>query len=62
MDNTDTSQIWVFCPGTYFYTVINEETGCRSRDSVTVFLANNSVVALLPDTAFLNCETGVDPH
>jgi gliding motility-associated-like protein len=57
-DNTDTSQIWVFCPGTYFYTVINEETGCRSRDSVTVSLANNSVVALLPDTAFLNCETG----
>lgn len=57
-DNTDTSQIWVYCPGTYFYTVINEETGCRSRDSVTVSLANNSVVALLPDTAFLNCETG----
>ncbi|WP_020567662.1 T9SS type B sorting domain-containing protein [Neolewinella persica] len=57
-NNTDTSQIWVYCPGTYYYTVINEETGCRSRDSVTVSLANNSVVALLPDTAFLNCETG----
>jgi gliding motility-associated-like protein len=57
-DNRDTSQVWVYCPGTYFYTVINEETGCLSRDSVTVSLANNSVVALLPDTAFLNCETG----
>ncbi|MFK8165755.1 MAG: T9SS type B sorting domain-containing protein [Lewinella sp.] len=57
-DNRDTSQVWVYCPGTYFYTVINEETGCRSRDSVTVSLADNSVVALLPDTAFLDCETG----
>lgn len=57
-DNRDTSQIWVYCPGTYYYTVINEESGCRARDSVTVELGDNSVLALLPDTVFLNCETG----
>ncbi|MEM9930067.1 MAG: hypothetical protein AAF840_09635, partial [Bacteroidota bacterium] len=57
-DQVDTSQIWVYCPGTYYYSVINQETGCRSRDSVIVELADNSVVAILPDTAFLDCDTG----
>jgi gliding motility-associated-like protein len=56
---TDTNQIWVGCPGIYVYEVFNLETGCRSRDSVTVALADNSVVAVLPDTVLLDCESGV---
>ncbi len=55
----DTNLTWSYCPGTYFYTVVNLETGCESRDSVTVELADNSVVALLPDSAFLDCNTGI---
>ena len=54
----DTNLTYAYCPGEYFYTVVNLETGCESRDSVTVELADNSVVALMPDSAFLNCETG----
>lgn len=54
----DTNLTYAYCPGTYFYSVINEETGCRSRDSVTIELADNSVVALLPDSAFIDCQTG----
>lgn len=56
---TDTSEIWVECPGTYVYEVFNVETGCVSRDSVTVALADNSVVAVLPDTVLLDCESGL---
>lgn len=54
----DTNLTYAYCPGTYFYSVINEETGCRSRDSVNILLGPNSVVAILPDTAFLDCDTG----
>ena len=54
----DTNLTWAYCPGTYFYTVVNLETGCESRDSVTIELADNSVVALMPDSAFLDCDTG----
>lgn len=55
----DTNLTWAYCPGTYFYTVINLDTGCESRDSVTIELADNSVVALMPDSAFLDCDTGL---
>ena len=55
----DTNLTWAYCPGTYFYTAINLETGCESRDSVTIELADNSVVALMPDSAFLDCDTGM---
>ncbi|MEO0731247.1 MAG: hypothetical protein AAFZ52_00315, partial [Bacteroidota bacterium] len=55
---TDTSQVWVECPGTYVYEVLNLTSGCSARDSVTVGLAATGVVALLPDTAFLDCDTG----
>lgn len=54
----DTNLTYAYCPGTYFYSVINEESGCRSRDSVEILLGANSVVAILPDTAWLDCETG----
>ena len=54
----DTNLTYAYCPGQYFYSVINQETGCTSRDSVEILLADNSVVAFLPDTAFLDCETG----
>ncbi|TXF88399.1 hypothetical protein FUA23_14775 [Neolewinella aurantiaca] len=55
----DTNLTWAYCPGTYYYSVVNLETGCQTRDSVTIELADNSVVALLPDSAFLDCETGL---
>ncbi|MTB50898.1 gliding motility-associated C-terminal domain-containing protein [Lewinella sp. W8] len=57
-DRTDTSQVWVACPGTYVYEVFNVTTGCESRDSVVVRLADNSVVAVLPDTVLLDCDSG----
>lgn len=56
---TDSSRIWVECPGAYVYEVLNLESGCSARDSVMVGLAATGVVALLPDTAFLDCDTGV---
>lgn len=55
---TDTNRLAVYCPGTYFYTVTNLESGCSETDSVRVNLAANGVVAILPDTAFLDCDTG----
>ncbi|MBC6994070.1 gliding motility-associated C-terminal domain-containing protein [Neolewinella lacunae] len=55
---TDTSRIWVACPGTYVYEVLNLETGCSARDSITTELVGTAVVAVLPDTAFLDCTTG----
>jgi gliding motility-associated-like protein len=57
-DNLDTNRIAAFCPGTYVYSVLNTETGCAAKDSIEVLLANNSVVAVLPDSAFLDCDTG----
>ncbi len=57
-DMVDTSRIEVFCPGTYVYTVLNTENGCSAQDSVEVLLADNSVVAVMPDTVYLDCDTG----
>lgn len=54
----DTNLTYAYCPGTYHYSVINQQTGCRSRDSVTIELADNSVVAVLPDSAFIDCNSG----
>lgn len=56
---SDRATINVGCPGTYTYTVLNLETGCSATDSVQVELADNSVVAILPDTVRLDCDSGV---
>lgn len=57
-NSVDTNRIAPFCPGTYVYTLFNEDNGCFARDSVEVLLADNSVVAVLPDSAFIDCDTG----
>lgn len=57
-DQVDTNRLAAYCPGTYFYTVLNTDNGCSAQDSVEVLLADNSVVAVMPDTAFLDCDTG----
>jgi len=54
----DTNLTYAYCPGLYQYSVINQETGCAATDSVELFLGPNSVVAVLPDSAFLDCNTG----
>ena len=55
---TDTNRLAAECPGVYAYTVTNLDNGCSATDSVEVLLADNSVVAYLPDSAFLDCVTG----
>ncbi|MEM6769182.1 MAG: hypothetical protein AAF597_01245, partial [Bacteroidota bacterium] len=57
-DQLDTNRLAAFCPGTYAYTVLNTENGCSATDSVEILLADNSVVAVMPDSAFLDCDTG----
>lgn len=57
-DQVDTTVIAVNCPGLYTFTVFNLETGCVADSTVEVQLANNTVVAVLPDTARLDCTTG----
>lgn len=57
-DNLDTNRIAAFCPGIYVYTVLNTASGCSIADSVEVLLADNSVVAVLPDSAFIDCDSG----
>ena len=54
----DTNLAYAFCPGEYVYRVINQESGCQAADTLNVLLGPNSVVAVLPDSAFLDCETG----
>lgn len=57
-DNLDTNRIAPFCPGMYTYSVFNVDNGCSAEDSIEVFLADNSVVAVMPDSAFLDCDSG----
>ena len=58
LTDPDSSRAWVGCTGTYAYTITNLTTGCRDSGAVTVRVADNSVVAVLPDSAILDCETG----
>lgn len=57
-DDPDTNRIAVFCPGTYVYSVLNTASGCSDSVSADVLLADNSVVAVLPDSAFIDCTSG----
>ncbi len=54
----DSSRVWVECSGTYVYELTNLRTGCVATDSVTVEIADNSVQAILADSAFIDCDTG----
>ncbi|PHI18461.1 hypothetical protein CEQ90_17760 [Lewinellaceae bacterium SD302] len=58
-DDPSGSVIGVECPGIYSLTVTNLDNGCVGDSTVTVELAPNSVIALLPDSAFIDCVSGV---
>lgn len=50
---------WASCPGTYALIVTNTRNGCSSDRTVEVELGLDAVVAVLPDSAYLDCETGI---
>ncbi|MEM9835120.1 MAG: gliding motility-associated C-terminal domain-containing protein [Bacteroidota bacterium] len=56
---SDTAVIEVDCPGEYVLTVRNTDNGCSAEGTVIVELEDNAVVAILPDSAFIDCNTGV---
>ncbi|MEM7574110.1 MAG: hypothetical protein AAF433_14475 [Bacteroidota bacterium] len=58
-DDNDTTAINVFCPGIYELSVFNIDNGCESSRSIEVGLAPNAIVAVLPDSAIIDCETGI---
>lgn len=47
------------CPGQYTLQLTNLSNGCTASDSVSVFLSQATALAILPDTVYINCETGV---
>jgi gliding motility-associated-like protein len=47
------------CPGQYNLQLTNLSNGCTASDSVSVFLSQATALAILPDTVYINCETGV---
>jgi gliding motility-associated-like protein len=55
---SDSWAIFTDCPGLYTLTVTNIENGCQGSDTTRVSLAPNFSIAILPDTAYLSCETG----
>lgn len=46
------------CPGLYTLTVINTDNGCVNSDTVSILLADETAIAILPDTVYLSCQTG----
>jgi gliding motility-associated-like protein len=46
------------CEGIYTLTVSNTQNGCAATDEVEITLNEQAPVAVLPDTAFISCETG----
>lgn len=55
------SETWALatdCPGLYTLTVTNLDNGCQGSDTVRVNVAPNFSQAILPDTAYLSCESG----
>ncbi len=57
--DSDSTAIGVFCPGDYRLQLTNTDNGCTADSSITVSLADNAVVAILPDTAFIDCTSGL---
>jgi len=55
---SDSWTIFTDCPGLYTLTVTNIDNGCQGSDTTRVSLAPNFSIAVLPDTAYLSCETG----
>lgn len=63
-DETDSTLIYVNCVGTYQLTVTNLENGCVGDSTVFVGQEPNAVIAVLADSAFIDCTTGsvrIDP-
>ena len=46
------------CPGVYSLEIYNAENGCSASDSVSVFLAQSTALAITPDTLWISCESG----
>lgn len=46
------------CPGEYLLTVTNTTTGCSTTDTVIIQLNPAAPLAVLPDTAFVDCADG----
>lgn len=55
---SDTWAIFTDCPDLYTLTVTNIDNGCVGSDTTRVNLAPNFSISVLPDTAYLSCETG----
>ncbi len=55
----DSNFVLVECPGVYQLEVTNLDNGCRGADSTQVLLAPETPLAILPDTTFLSCDTGL---
>lgn len=52
------NQITVDCPGRFYLTVSDENTGCFAIDTVEVISDPSLPLAILPDSLALSCETG----
>ena len=50
--------VWVGCTGIYTLTVNNTQNGCSASNEAEVSLNEQAPLAVLPDTAFISCETG----
>lgn len=56
---TDSIMVSASCPGTYVLSLTDTENGCINTDSVVISLNPQAPVAMLPDTAFIACQTGM---
>lgn len=59
LGRTDSIFAQANCPGDYFLTVTNGLTGCSAVDTVTITLNPAAPRAVLPDTAVIDCATGM---
>ena len=50
--------ITINCPGTYYLALTDVDSGCQARDTVVVSTDPAALFAVLPDSAFISCETG----
>jgi gliding motility-associated-like protein len=55
---SDTAVAMAECPGLYTLTVTNLDNGCVNSDTVSVLLADETAIAVLPDTVYISCQTG----
>lgn len=59
LGRTDSIGARADCPGEYFLQVTNTSTGCSTLDTVVISLNLAAPSAVLPDTAEIDCTTGL---